>query len=124
MSRLSSAYTELQRDLILDIHYMLHPPGVDLFDVLPYPHFFRSKGTMPNDKIIEGCGSKAFVVENMISDSRNRVFNSIQHHHSRGLVHRGVSLKYYQLESFFRENVIVRSDIDGLAVLMPLKVYK
>ena len=123
MSRLSSAYTELRRVLIWDIHYMLHPPEVDLFDVLPYPHFFRSKGTMPNDKIIEGCGSKVFVVENMILDSKNRVFNLIQHHYSRGLVHRGVSLKYYQLESFLRENVIVKSDKDGLAVLMPLKVY-
>ena len=76
-----------------------------------------------NPKTIEGCGSKAFVVENMISDSKNRVFNSIQHHFSRGLVHGGVSLKYYQLESFLRENVIVESDNDGLAVLMPLKVY-
>ena len=123
MSRLSSAYTELRRVLIWDIHYMLHPPEVDLFDVLPYPHFFRSKGTMPNDKIIEGCGAKAFVVRKMILDSKNRVFNSIQHHYSRGLVHRGVSLKYYQLESFLRENVIVKSDKDGLAVLMPLKVY-
>ena len=123
MSRLSSAYTEMRRVLIWDIHCMLHQPEVDLFDVLPYPHFFRSKGTMPNDKIIEGCGSKAFVVENMILDSKNRVFNSIQHHYSRGLVHRVVSLKYYPLESFLRENVIVKSDKDGLAVLMPLKVY-
>ena len=54
MSRLSGAYTKLRRVHIWDIHYMLHPPEVDLFDVLLYPHFFRSKGTMPNDMWRQG----------------------------------------------------------------------
>ena len=44
--RISNAYTELNRVLTWDVHYMPNPPEVDLFEVLPFSYFFKSRGAM------------------------------------------------------------------------------
>ena len=59
----------------------------------------------------------------MLNDSKDCVFGCLQHHHTRGFANRGIALKCYMFQDFLKSHVVVKSDKDGLAVLMPKQVY-
>ena len=82
---ISHAHHESQRVLIWNVHFMIHSPEVDLFEVLPYSHFHNCSGLIQPNKISEGCGSKVHVFQNMLSKSKDRDLNFIQQHCTRAL---------------------------------------
>ena len=63
------------------------------------------------------------VIENMLNDSKGRVFSCLQHHNTGVFANHGIALKCYLFEDFLKSHVIVKSDKDGFAVLMPKRVY-
>ena len=38
---------------------------------------------MPPNDVIQGCGSKVHVIENMLNDSKDRVLSCLHHHNTK-----------------------------------------